>query len=34
MHTSIQPVSYGPLGTANLLTIRGVGPVNGTGRPN
>lgn len=34
MQTSIQPVSYGPLGTGNLLTLRGVGPVNDTGRPN
>ena len=34
MQTSITPISYGPLGTANLLTIRGVGPVDDTGRPN
>ena len=34
MQTSITPVSYGPLGTGNLLTIRGVGPVDDTGRPS
>ena len=34
MQTSILPVSYGPLGTANLLTIRGVGPVDDSGRPS
>lgn len=34
MQTPIAPVSYGPLGTANLLTIRGIGPVNDSGCPN
>lgn len=34
MQTSIIPASFGPLGTANLLTLRGVGPVDDTGRPN
>lgn len=34
MQTPIKPTSYGPLGTANLLTIRGVGPVNDSGCPN
>ena len=34
MQTPIVPVTYGPLGTANLLTIRGVGPVNDSGCPN
>ena len=34
MQTPITPTSYGPLGTANLLTIRGVGPVNASGCPN
>jgi hypothetical protein len=34
MQTPIVPVSYGPLGLANTLTIRGVGPVNDSGCPN
>ena len=34
MQTALVPVSLGFLGTANLLTIRGVGPVDDTGRPN
>lgn len=34
MQTPITPVSYGPLGLANTLAIRGVGPVNDSGCPN
>ena len=34
MKTPISPVSYGPLGLANTLSIRGIGPVNDSGRPN
>ncbi len=34
MQTALVPVSLGFLGTANLLTLRGVGPVDDTGRPN
>jgi len=34
MQTPIVPVSYGPLGLANTLTIRGVGPINDSGCPN
>jgi len=34
MQTPIVPVSYGPLGTANTLYLRGVGPVNDSGQPN
>ena len=34
MKTSITPVSYGPLGLANTLAIRGIGSVNDTGCPN
>ena len=34
MQTPITPTSYGPLGLANLLTIRGVGPINDSGCPN
>jgi len=34
MQTPIVPVSYGPLGTANTLYLRGVGPVNDSGCPN
>lgn len=34
MQTPIAPVSYGPLGTANTLYLRGVGPVNDSGCPN
>lgn len=34
MQTPTIPVSYGPLGTANLLTVRGIGPVDDSGRPN
>lgn len=34
MQTLIVPVSYGPLGTANTLYLRGVGPVNDSGCPN
>lgn len=34
MQTPIVPVSYGQLGLANTLVIRGVGPVNDSGCPN
>jgi hypothetical protein len=34
MQTPIVPVSYGPLGTANTLYLRGVGPVNDSGCPH
>ena len=34
MNTPITPTSYGPLGLANTLTIRGVGPANDSGCPN
>ena len=34
MQTPIIPVTYGPLGLANTLSIRGVGPVNDSGCPN
>jgi len=34
MQTPIIPVTYGPLGIANTLVIRGVGPVNDSGCPN
>lgn len=34
MQTPIVPVTYGPLGIANTLTIRGVGPINDSGCPN
>ena len=33
MKTAIIPVSYGPLGTGTQLFIRGVAPVDDTGRP-
>jgi hypothetical protein len=34
MQTPIIPVTYGPIGIANTLSIRGVGPVNDSGCPN
>jgi hypothetical protein len=34
MQTPIVPISFGPLGIANTLVIRGVGPVNDSGCPN
>ena len=34
MQTPIVPVSYGPLGLANTLYLRGVGPINDSGCPN
>lgn len=34
MQTSITPTSLGVLGTANALSLRGVGPVDDSGRPN
>ena len=34
MQTPIIPVTYGPLGLANTLSIRGVGPVDDSGCPD